>query len=100
MNLPAYMIDVGIQRDGYTFRLDPLSRVQIQQTYPDLPRVASVFISFDQHKDLEQLPLPIWQQLVQLLTGLSFERINELGGFSVFNPHTETVVYNSLMIYA
>lgn len=100
MESPQFMINVGIQRDGFTFRLDPLSRVQLEQRYPDLPRVASLFLGFDQHKELSAIPQQIWQQLVQLLTGLTFEQINEIGGFMVVNPRNEETVYNSLIIYA
>ena len=51
MKTPGVLIDVGTQRDGYTFRPDPRSRVWLEKTYPNLPRVASVFIGFDQHQD-------------------------------------------------
>ena len=99
MKTPRVLIDVGIQRDGYTFRPDPRSRVWLEKNYPTLPRVASVFIGFDQHQDLQQVPPSIWRQVVQLLTGLSFEEINNIGGFVVTNPQTEQEVFNSLMVY-
>ena len=99
MKTPGVLIDVGTQRDGYTFRPDPRSRVWLEKTYPNLPRVASVFIGFDQHQDLQQIPQSIWQQIVQLLTGLSFVEINNIGGFVVTNPQTEQEVFNSLMVY-
>ena len=99
MKTPKILIDVGIQRDGYTFRTDPRSRVWLEKTYPNQPRVASVFIGFDQHQDLQQIPQSIWQQVVQLLTGLSFEEINQIGGFVVTDPQTEQEVFNSLMVY-
>jgi hypothetical protein len=56
-------------------------------------------IGFDQHQDLQQIPQPIWHQIVQLLTGLSFEEINNIGGFVVTNSQTEQEVFNSLMVY-
>ena len=99
MKSPKFLIDVGFQRDGYTFRLDPRSRVQLEKEYVNLPRVASVFIGFDQHQDLEQIPQPIWNQIVQLLTGLSFEGINQIGGFAVVNSQTEQEVFNSRLVY-
>jgi hypothetical protein len=99
MKTPKFLIDVGFQRDGYTFRLDPRSRVWLEETYPDLPRVASIFIGFDQHHDLQQIPQSIWNQIIQLLTGLSFQEINTIGGFVVTNPQTEQEVFNSLMVY-
>jgi len=48
---------------------------------------------------LQQIPQSIWQQIIQLLTGLSFEEINNIGGFVVTNPQTEQEVFNSLMVY-
>ena len=90
---------VGPQHGGYTFRLDPLDMRWIQKYAPERQRVSSVFIGFDQKSDLSQIHEAIWQQVFTLLTGLTMDEINELGGIAIENPLTRQEVYNSQPAY-
>ncbi len=93
------VIYVGTQRDGYVFRLRPRSREQLNGRYPEAPTVSSVFIGYDTRHTFEQIHRKIWNQISILLTGLTVNEINKLGGFIVINPSTNTEVYNSLEQY-
>ena len=93
-------IEYGSQRDGYTFRLEPLTMLWIREKYPDRYRVDSVFIGFNKRQDLTRFDESVWGHVSQLLTGLSFEELNSLGGFVVVNPVTNQEIYHSLLIHA
>ena len=92
-------IEYGSQRDGYTFRLEPLTSLWIREKYPDHYRVDSVFIGFDKRQDLTHLHASVWSHVSQLLTGLSCDELNNLGGFVVNNAVTEQEVFNSLRVH-
>jgi hypothetical protein len=93
-------IHYGSQRDGYTFRLRPLTLLAIREKYPDRYRVDSVFIGFDKHQDLTQFHESVWGHIGHLLTGLSSDELNNLGGFIVVNPVTNQKIYHSLLVHA
>lgn len=92
-------INVGVQRDGYVFELWPTSRDWLEQHYPDQYRVADLFIGFDKQQDLRQLLESVWAHISQLLTGLSLEKVNQIGGFTVYNPRLGQEVLNSRFVY-
>jgi len=94
------VIDFGSQREGHTFRLHPLTLLWVQERFPERERVASVFIGFDQRQDIQLTPESVWAHVATLLTGLSPNEINQLGGFAVVNPVTKQEVYNSLIVHA
>ena len=93
------IIHIGVQRDGYVFELRPTSRDWLEENYPDKYRVTDLFIGFDKSQDIEQIPESIWDHISQLLTGLTLEEINHIGGFTVYNPRLGQEVFNSLFIY-
>lgn len=93
------IIHVGVQRDGYIFELRPTSRDWLETHYPDRYRVADLFLGFDKKQEIEQLPESTWDHIAQLLTGLSLEETNQLGGFTVYNPLLGREVFNSLLIH-
>jgi hypothetical protein len=94
------VIDFGSQREGHTFRLYPLTLLWIQERFPDRERVASVFIGFDRRQDIQLTPESVWAHVATLLTGLSLEELDQLGGFVVVNPVTKQEVYNSQVVHA
>ncbi|MBI1923684.1 hypothetical protein HYR99_05485 [Candidatus Poribacteria bacterium] len=96
MEQPEIIINVGIQFDGYVFRLRPRSREWLKTKFSLAHTVASVFIGFDKKQDFQQIHRSIWNQISILLTGLSLEEINQLGGFTVFSPRTGEEVFHSL----
>ena len=97
---PPITIEYGSQRDGYTFRLEPLGLLWIREKYPNRYRVDSVFIGFDKRQDLAQFDESVWNHVSQLLTGLSDEELDSFGGFIVINPITNQEIYHSLRVHA
>ena len=86
------IIQIGRQRDGCTYQLHPSSRVQLKKTFPDTRPVPSVFIGYDTQSDFEVLHGPLWKQVATMLTGLSWKRIEDLGGIKIYDPVQETAV--------
>ena len=93
------IVHVGRQRDGYVFGLRPRSRVRLEESYPNKERVSSVFIGLDRMSEIQQIPESILAQVLNLLTGLSLNELNEIGGFSIYDPSTKQEVLNSLLAY-
>lgn len=93
-------IHYGSQRDGYVFRLDPLSLLWLKDNYPNQNRIDSVLIGYDKRHTPNQIAESIWGHISQLLTGFSINEINQLGGFVVVHPVTGEVIYHSLLVHA
>lgn len=92
-------INVGTQFDGYVFGLRPKSREWLKTKFPLAHTVASVaigFHGFNKRPDFQQIHGSIWGQISILLTELSLEEINKLGGFTIFSPQTGEEVFHSL----
>jgi hypothetical protein len=41
------IIDAGKQLDGFTFRLNPKSRIKLGEKFPETRPVSSIFVSYD-----------------------------------------------------
>jgi hypothetical protein len=75
----------SVNREGQTFALDPSSKSQIREVCGEeiyLP--PRVFIAFDLKQKEKALPEDIFPLIGFLLTGLSNEEIERLGGISFF----------------
>ena len=82
-------IYLGARSDGVTYQLDPASRERLRAVQGARP-VNRVFIAYDTKANGEQEHEAFDQQAVQLLTGLSAERLAELGGVELYDPRTQT----------
>ncbi len=103
MEKQPIIIHFGVQREGFTFRLHPLSLLQLEELFPDRNRLMSVYIGYDRSQnrpDIHHLEESVWDHVSNLLTGLSKEELNQLGGFAAVNSLTKEEVYHSLRIYA
>ncbi len=96
---PRLIINVNKQRDGYIFDLRPRSRVWLETNYPDRERVSSVFIGADRKSQFEQFSDSILRQVLNLITGLSLEELNSVGGFRLINPVTDEELLNPTLAY-
>ncbi|HSF40656.1 MAG TPA: hypothetical protein VLT87_12745 [Thermoanaerobaculia bacterium] len=91
------VIEVGKQGIGATFQLSSRTERMLGSRMGGCPRVSSVFISFDTRNwDFDQIPGPMWAQIVMLLTGLDEQRIRDLGGFKFVNPVDKEIFFESL----
>jgi hypothetical protein len=89
------VVEVGKQRNGATFRLSPKTEVRLASRIPDWSPASSIFVSFDTSWDFDRLHGPMWTQIAMLLTGLSEEQIQSLGGFIFMIPTDKEVVFES-----
>ena len=87
---------VGRQSDGYVFRLEPSSKRLLEQEGDPDGNVSSVFISYDTKHHFEEIHGRIWEHVITLLTGRSFDDLNHAGGFAVVDPVTEETLYDSV----
>lgn len=81
------------------FGLRPRSRVWLEEQYPEKERVTSVFIGLDEMRDVQQIPKSILAHVLHLLTGLSLDELNGIGGFSVYDPSTKEEALNLLLVH-
>lgn len=95
MNAPI-VIYRSVTRDGETFALDAASRDRLSQHFGELARFHSrVFIGNETRADYEAIHASIVPQVVQLLTGLALDRLQELGGVVFRDPVTEREIQQS-----
>jgi hypothetical protein len=82
--------------DGYTYQLDPLSEARARQQHITGVRpqqMTRIFISYDMKEDFETLVGPFAPDLVKLLTGLSAEVVQQMGGVEFRDPGTDTALF-------
>lgn len=94
------IIHYGAQRDGYVFRLHPISLLRLQKRYPERRRIDSVFIGYDKQRSPGEIDESVWQHVSQLLTGLSSVELEQSGGFVVVHPVTQQEIYPAVPVHA
>jgi hypothetical protein len=83
---------------GADFTLHPHSRALLQRRFPQARAVSSVSIETSALHDFEQQHGPIWEQIVQVLTGLTPPQLAQLGGYRIVDPiHDQTVFEDNLV---
>ena len=87
------LVGVGKQMQGYTFRLQPRSRIWLVEQFPDAPRVESLFISVDTKGDSFTVHPNIMNQVFTLLTGLDQEELKSLDEVAVFDARKNSNIY-------
>jgi hypothetical protein len=88
------VVAVGKQSNGATFQLTPKTRAMLESRFPGWsPTPSSVFVSSSRQWDFERMNDPMWIQIVMLLTRLSEDQIQDLGGFKFVSPADDQVVY-------
>jgi hypothetical protein len=86
---------VGRQSDGLSYSLSQSSKKLIQKKFPQVKLVPNVFISTSTQSDFKTAHGSIWDQIAIILTGLSSEKIEQLGGYEVYDPTTKTILRNA-----
>lgn len=77
-------------RDGSTFELSPSARRLLQRRFAGALHLAPrVFIAHSSQADFERLHGSLGQQIIILLTGLTAERLQEVGAVEFRDPVTE-----------
>ncbi len=80
----------SVNNAGETFALDPASRERLRAVFENVRMHPRVFIAHETNEDFKQVHTDLLRQVVQLLTGVTLERLEEkLGSLSVVDPVTE-----------
>ncbi len=87
-------INQSPQRDGFTFSLDPLSKMELKKLKPSIRPLPRIFIALNDHADFERDRKELYEHVAQLLTRLSETELGDIGGYEVIDPLTEKVVYS------
>lgn len=90
-------IYVGRQADGFTYKLHPNSKELIRKKFPGVKMIDSIFVGVDTQQDVNvQFVQTWWDQLSVMLTGVSLDKIMEVGGYQVYDPISKQVVSQHL----
>ena len=85
-----FVVFRSVNRDGETYALEPRSLERLRLELGDAVHARSrVFIAHETRADYEHVHGAIAQQIIQLLTGVSEERLRPLGGVIFRDPVTE-----------
>lgn len=90
-DLPAPLVIFrGVDRDGATYALEPRSLERLRRELGSAVHVRPrVFIAHETKADYEHVQGKIAPQIIQLLTGLTEERLVPLGGVTFRDAVTE-----------
>ena len=86
----------SVNREGATFALKPGSRERVQSRFGDAAHVRPrIFIAHDTRVNYDEMHVGLASQVVQLLTGLSSQRLQELGEVVFLDPETDAEIPQS-----
>jgi hypothetical protein len=77
------------------FSLHPHSRELIRRRFPDARPVSNISIEWTTKSDFEQQHGPIWEHIAMVLTGLTLDQLNSLGGYQVYDLMAEQIAFDS-----
>jgi hypothetical protein len=84
---------VGRQSNGRTYGLHPNSFKVVRKRFPTIHPRSSVFMGLDSSSAFEGANGTTFDQIAALLTGLSPEKLAELGGYRIVDPVTGLVLH-------
>jgi hypothetical protein len=90
--MSTLLINIGRQSDGCTYQLNPKSRAEIRKKFPGVKSAPSIFVGYETQSDFESIHGPMWKQIATMLTGLSWDQIEEMGGVSMYDPMVSEVM--------
>jgi len=82
----SIVINIGRQSDGCTYQIHPRSRADIKKRFPAAHLVPTLFVGYDSQTDFETFHSTMWKQIAMMLTGLTWEQIEQSGGVSMYDP--------------
>lgn len=83
MKKKILIIDVGIQSNGYVFRINPKSQVFLKEINPSQNYSETIFLSHETKSDFESYIGPVGSQVVQISTRLTPEELKSKYFFDV-----------------
>ncbi len=84
------IIDVGLGGHGAVYELDPLSFDRLRAAFPKARPAAFINVGYDPDgTDFEEQHGATWPLVAQILTGLTAEQMQTLGGVRIHDPMKE-----------
>jgi hypothetical protein len=79
--------------DGTRYRLSTASQERIMRRFPNARLTGEVILSHQaqQTRERHRSPGPAWDRVIHLLSGLSVDLVDELGGYRVFETVMRTL---------
>jgi len=91
---PGLQILVGWQYNGGVYGLDPWSEDKIQEAFPEARMIEDgMLLGYNETRDYERFHKPHFEQIAQMLTGLSPEQIGRLGGIRIYDTEAKKVLW-------
>jgi hypothetical protein len=87
-DIEGIVILAGLQQDGTTYQLHPVSREKLKKEFPNVTQAPTIFVGYDVQDDFETLHGPMWSMIAHLLTGVSVKKLNNLGTVRIRVPET------------
>ena len=87
------LVLVGIQPDGGVYQLYPTSRLRVEEAFPRAKMFRSLVLHHRRDSDFEDWHGPVWERVVELLTGLTLDQIAQLGGVRIYDPEGDRVLW-------
>ena len=83
------LVYMGIQHDGTVYELDTRSKERISKAYPEARQLPDIMLGHKRVEEFERLHPPLWERMVQMLTGLTKGQIARLGGVRIFDTDND-----------
>jgi hypothetical protein len=77
--------------DGTAYRLSTASQERIMKRFPNARLAGVVVLSTQTLQDYERDGGPAWDQVIILLSGLTADQVDELGGYRVYETYRRTL---------
>jgi hypothetical protein len=77
--------------DGTRSRLSTASQERIMRRFPSARLAGEVILSHQAQQTFERERGPVWPRVISLLSGLTLDQVNELGGYRVYESVVRTL---------
>lgn len=88
-------IVVGPMSAGEVYELHPDSAQRIRDLIPRAVPVRRLTVKFETKSDFEQQHGVLYEHIVPVITGLSWDEIESLGGVHIVDPLRDRVIWTS-----
>jgi len=91
---PGLQISVGWQYNGGVYRLDPWHTREIRAAFPEARVIEDgLLLGYNETRDYELYHKPFYEQIAQMVTGLTPEQIGQMGGVRFYYPEADEIIW-------
>ncbi len=85
------VVTVAFEHEGVTYSLHPNTALRVREAFPGVATAPTVYVGYATKGDFEQVHGPLWPQVLTLLTGVSVDRLRQLGPVLLWSPQTDEI---------